>query len=493
MREALVPLTFEKGLADDLEDSVAPAGTARVLANWEPVGRSLRARRGWGSSSIDGLPAVRGARGFGTYVFNGTRYWLSANDQGIPTDTPGQGYRILALDRDQLGAGTWITVEDVSAGDSRERPVSFAAGAGVVLYCTPNFPNARIRRWDGTTAAEVETTGVAGRCLAYHLNYFFTGGSLAEPTFLRWAELGDPTNWNPTENFQPIGKDDGEPLEALGIWDSGLVIGKESGVWFMTGDGPSTFAWHPLDGGGCAPGRTIVPTPFGVCVIGRTQVFMWSGAGVEPISAPILGSYQMTGDYMTGAYVDGRVFVTDHGSAMTWSYDLIGKTWKTEPAGSVTEGPAEIWSQGQYLVGGAKAAAANSILLYRLEPGGARERDAGMAETLQAATPQLWLGEAAAPTTILGLYVKVRQRGGNSFGAPLVFTVTTDDPELEAPDPLVISPRDVDTPAVFRERLSCGATGYGIQVAVAQELTSTQTDLMDVEEIDAIVQVSEPR
>lgn len=59
------PITFEKGLVTEVEESVLEMGQAAELLNWEPsAGGGLRARNAWSSISTTGLPTNYKVRGF---------------------------------------------------------------------------------------------------------------------------------------------------------------------------------------------------------------------------------------------------------------------------------------------------------------------------------------------------------------------------------------------------------------------------------------------
>ena len=67
-----VPVTFEKGMAANYEDSLLPEGVSSLLENWVPeeTGR-LRVREGWRKSSMNGGPSP--AKGLGLTTFSVTR------------------------------------------------------------------------------------------------------------------------------------------------------------------------------------------------------------------------------------------------------------------------------------------------------------------------------------------------------------------------------------------------------------------------------------
>jgi hypothetical protein len=94
------PLTFEKGLVTEVEESTLELGQASELLNWEPVaGGGLRARNAWKPMSKTGLSSPYSVRGFGTIATGagGTSitapvvaqadHWPNANADPIGTRT----------------------------------------------------------------------------------------------------------------------------------------------------------------------------------------------------------------------------------------------------------------------------------------------------------------------------------------------------------------------------------------------------------------------
>ena len=61
-----IPLTFEKGLVTEIEESILDTGQASELTNWEATPQGgLRARNAWEEITTDGLTAPYNVRGFG--------------------------------------------------------------------------------------------------------------------------------------------------------------------------------------------------------------------------------------------------------------------------------------------------------------------------------------------------------------------------------------------------------------------------------------------
>lgn len=473
----ILPLRFERGLNEAFEDSDLPEGFATRMENWipEPTG-ALRVPWTWLSASTTGLTGTRTIRGLEYFVpAAGSRFVLG---QAISATQ----YKLVWIAKSALAAGTWADIETVTANPST-RPLAMAAGAGVILYCTPEFPSSRIRRWDGTTASEASTDAIAGRALIFHNNRFFAGGATANPTYHRWSELGDPTLWDVANNFQPIGQDDGEPVEAYASWDRALFIGKENSVWVQTGFGPDTFAWRPLDGGGCAPGDTLVPTPQGVMAIGRERIWWFSGGAFSPISQPIETSYGMTGSYMSGAYDhDGHIVVCDEGSGKRWIWDIASGVWHTEIFGDVAEGPGIVSARADFLLGGKKGGGStgNSVLLYRPMPGSSRARVPGSSQVFRATTGFQWIDESLGPFTAQHLYFKMRQRGGSAASAPLVIRHSVsgvgDETTQTRKEPLR------GQAGIYRIDVPLGETGYGHKIDLELTVGSADAGVIDIED-----------
>src|SRR6185436_16298458 len=243
----------EKGLYEGLESSVLSPGFASVLKNWipEPSG-TLRARVGWRATSTAGAPTTMRSTGLG-YIASPTQRILQAYRSGSGEVT------IASINRDSLTTGAWAARDVVSVSDPTVH-VDFALGLGHSYYSSSQF--AAIHRWDGTGVSEAVTDSPANaRTLAFHKSHIFAG----QGTRLWFSEINDGGTW-PAINFIDVGADDGEPIECLEGFSDQLLIGKENSLWLLTGAGPDTFALHYLGSLGCAPGRTIVRTPYGAVV-----------------------------------------------------------------------------------------------------------------------------------------------------------------------------------------------------------------------------------
>jgi len=479
-------VSFERGVDEFYEGTDLSEGTATAISNWTPEATGvLRTKRGWLNAPTSGLTGTRTWRGQGYFVPGSGAKFVAAQASDATT------YKINRLAADLSGG--WTTIETLTVADSTS-PVCFASGADKVLYTNPGFTGDLIRYWDGTTAGTVSADTIAGQFVHYHNNRFFTGGADTNPTYLRWSELGDPTLWSLTTNFQPLGQDDGEPLEDACTWERGMFVGKRNSIWFVSGFGPDTFGFNQVPGCGVAPGRTLVPTPRGVIAIGRERIYSFTGGGFEPISRPIEASYGMSGTYMTGTYIDGRVYVCDQGSGTIWSYDLETGAWASEAYVVANDGPAGVFSRNGYLFGGTMVggttSGTSSVMQYRQEPKGARARNINYAETFAATSARFPVrgDKPVGPSTLRNVALTIRQRGGTSASTPLTVQIYTDN--------VLMAARTVtlkDTPKVFRAQVSAGYTGYDHQIAFSQALGSTDAGVIDIEECWAELEAERAR
>lgn len=490
------PLTFEKGVFEALEQSVLPPGFAAVLENWRPEANGgLRIRSGWVNASTTSAPAAASRRttgiGYSSYLDTDTSPPVGTYYTAVRTTVDTQ-VKILSIPKASLAGGTWTTVETIALGSGAGQPMKFAFGLGKLIYTSAGLGG--LRKWDGTTAAAIATTPQNQRALVYAFSRFFAGGGkdpagTSFPHRLWYSALSDDpsltVSW-PTANYIDVGRPDGEPIEDIAEFDGTLVVGKENSVWIVSGDNPDAFDPHELPGdAGVAPGNTVIPTPFGVVLVGKEQVWLYDGSMPRYISEAVEQSYGMTGTFMSAAYVDGKCWITDQGQNLVWVYDMRTGVWWKETLDNANESPAVLGSQGQNLLMGPVNGTISSILQSRSFPLGAtRVKDADThAETFKVTTPEYWLGGPERPATFRHLDLRIRQRGGNGAqtGLSIVPSVRDGDGVLTAGATITVTP--IAAAGVFRVRKDLpGMTGYGISFAITQTVPSGQASVMDIEE-----------
>jgi hypothetical protein len=404
-------------------------------------------------------------------------YLLVADDDATNFDI----YSVLV---EGLASGSWTSVDPNLAVTDRSLPVAFASGLGLAIWTHPGLANTR--KWDGTTAANLGGTPPEGRAAAFYRNRFFIGST----DDLYFTALGNAEDWTGTDAGNlAVGQGDGEDIEDLASLADGLVIAKRSSLWFLSGTGPDNFELHPLIPGKGYPGRCLCPTPYGVVVASQKQVWLWSGGAPQVISDGIEGQYDVGGAYLTTAYADDVAYICDRGTGTIWAYDLRQGTWWTETVQTASEKPATIASHEDHLLYGPSAGVTISLLAYRDEPGGERQRDRGMAETLRATSPLVPL-PIDRPFTPLHLFLQIRQRGGDSTDVGLVITPVYNDDEATAK---TVSPKDGGD-QVFRTRVDVPSAKalFRIRFETEQVMTTTDEAVLEIEKAELHGQLADP-
>lgn len=211
--------------------------------------------------------------------------------------------------------------------------VPFVAGNGVIVYGNWTFPNNRLRFWNGTTTADASTVAIAGRGLAYHKERFWTCGTAANPSRLYYSGIGDHTSWS-LDTFIDVGPNDGGVAEDILPANGGLLIAKSNGLWFLSGDGPSSFALTKIDNGEGQWGRCIAVTNYGVVVAGSDEVWLWPGQGPAESLTYDFTDYNASSGPCTLVAVDDWL-VINNSIGTIFVYNMRTQTWHTEQSSTV--------------------------------------------------------------------------------------------------------------------------------------------------------------
>ncbi len=388
----------------------------------------------------------------------------------------GSSVVVYSINRANLAAGTWSTLETVSVSPDVV-PVAFTSGLNNLFYTHLSF--AELRRWGGPGSTPQGITGTpAGRCVAFHKNRVFVGGNTGEPWKL-W--YGAPNVYDTITGYLEINKGDGEAIEDIAPFSGTLLIGKQTSLYAMSGAGTNASV-QILPAGGAAPGRTIMPTPYGAVVAGRKYVWLVSGDSVDVISRPIESSYGMTGTFMSIAYLYDTAYICDQGSGVVWAINLRTGVWWEERISDSNEVPAVVYNQDEKFLFTPKSASLNGLLGWRLHPGSARVKDFDtMSEVYEAWTPEIWPVGPEQTVTPRRLFLKLRQRGGTTGDTGLTVTPYYDGVAQTA--------KTVNTKAaagVFRWRGDLGPASAvsSVQFRITQTLPSTKASVFDIEEAE---------
>jgi hypothetical protein len=393
---------------------------------------------------------------------------LAANYNGTTVD-------IWAVDRDTLSSGTWRLVDAglPSAGE----PVAFVMGMGAAFYTASSFTG--IRRYNGVTASLVDTSPVGARCLAINHDRMWAGGPLAYPTRLNYTNLLDPFAWTGSgSGYWDIGTDDGEFIEDITPFNDGLSIGKETSLWFLSGSTTSDFARHQLSGGGAAPGRSLLTTPFGSVIAGTDQVWLYDGEAVTRLGNAIEVSYGPEG-YVTSSYIDGSIYIADPLAGRVYVFNLGGPvgTWRVEECADTI---GTLYNVGGRQFMGPYSTSVGSLVNFRDFPAPARGKDYDpLPMSYRMRTGDLWVDGALHPSTPRQMYLQLRQRGGDPADPGLVVTpvfngVDANDCDVGADNP---GTRRVKVQG-FPQKHRVGSFGFGI----SQTLASGDASVFDIED-----------
>lgn len=387
-------------------------------------------------------------------------------------------FDIYAIDATNLAAGTWTAIESVAVSTTAE-PVAFTRGLGSLFYTNPRFPLAR--QWTPGGGAVALSGAPTGRAIAFHKERLWMDGGDARPTELLWSAPGDPTSWDVVGDYLYVGRLDGEQIEDFVPFADALLIGKRTSLWVLAGSGPETFNLVRLPFGGAAPGRSIMPTPYGAVVAGREAVYLVSGESVDIVSQPIENSYGMTGTWMSTSFSYDTVYILDAGSGTIFALNMKTGTWRTETVSSGNDVPQILYNHDDLQLFTPKASTTFSLLGYRTFPSATRARDAGVSEVFEITTDEAWLVGPEEKFTPMHLFLKVRQRGGTGTDTGLTITPYYDGVAGTAQ---TVGPGSGAGVTRYRVDLGEKRGVSSVKFKFAQTVPSNQSSLMEVEEAE---------
>lgn len=319
-RRQIYRVNLSGGLYRFTNESILPEGLFERLNNYvpEPDG-TLRSRIRWEYPTQTGSAIPNG----GASV-----HWcgLETSPRGVYVARRGASDTTIHKADDETTPAWGSAVIDTLSGADFHVP--FVTANGIVLYGNFTFPNDRLRFFNGTTAADASTVAVAGRSVTYHKERFWSAAPEADPTGLYYSGVSDHTSWN-LANKIDVGRNDGGVIEDIAPALGGLLIAKTNSLWFLSGDGPNTFALTRLDGGEGVWGRCICPILSGAFIVGNRDMYLWRGGPVERISQPLGGLYSTPG-WVTTALLGSEVFVCPNDFGTMFVYDLDRKFWRQE-------------------------------------------------------------------------------------------------------------------------------------------------------------------
>ncbi len=372
----------------------------------------------------------------------------------------GPSYQIWSRPVGDIDSGTWTPVATIPATDS-SYPVAFASTGD---YVSPMFSL-------GSANADDRYATIA---LHKDLIFRATGYGVLDGT-----------------DTITVGDGDGHSIVDICSWNDYLAIGKTNSVWLLSGAGIDTYRLDKVDGdASAARGRSLCPWPGGLFIVGQDAVWNLTNS-TERISGPLDGTFAVpSGGFVHTAYQRGKLHIvcSDGG---TYVYDTEAKSWSTEAAGTVAEGPNAVMSPGnEYLYATTKAATTNSLALYRKLSTVTPARDAGTGEVFAATTPIVFLGDGMAQVVTREVYVRVRQYGTTAT-QPALNIVAYDESGTTITTKTVAM--HTANPTVFVYEVDFGANKKAFQLGFSYTMTTSHSVMCEVERIQAVVQITERR
>lgn len=396
-------------------------------------------------------------------------------------------YTVYQIQRDAIESGTWEQIDQVTDASSTNEFVSFAQGAGHLIWTASSMSAPRAVEIATTSAFSIsDLADLAGRAAVYHKDRMFIAGSAQNPSRVYFSDIGEPTDFTIATDYLDIGGDDGEAIQDLLSVEGLLLIPKTNRSYLVSGSGVESFFNNELPGGTSAPGRTTVRTPFGTVLAGDDDVWVVQGGGVDPLSRPLGSGYTITGVAST-AYAQDVALITDTGSANVWRVNLVTGAWSLE---SVTGDDAScyiVWSlNGRFYYGtnGSTTQVGGTRKLSSL-----RNVDETTGDTaFSAATGRMALDGPSFHYTPRYLYVQARAQDTSLYNQ-LRISVTTNINETE---PFWQAFDVTETTTRYRMSLAKYKGAEWIKIGFAANSSETASAI-DVEKVVLGVDVEAPR
>lgn len=487
-----IPIDFTGGrdFHDPTNALLIPSGQFGALVNWIPEpGEYLRVRGNYFRTTPSGAAAPTG----GDCI-----YWspLASPTGGVFVARASGGTLSIFRADDETSPDWGAAAIDTIAGASGFVP--FVTANNIVLYGNGTFTSDRLRFWNGSAAAEASTVAIAGKTLAYYAERFFSGGTDANPTRLYFSGISDHTSWD-LNNYIGIGVNDGGTIVSIEPAMGGLLVAKENSVYFLTGNGPSTFTVTRLDGfGEGVTGRSIAPTPYGVLVAGNKTIYLWEG-GTAVEDLDMGAAWNVSGSWCSSAFQGKNAFFVDKTGGSIFVRNMETGIWWNENVDSngnnairnICTGGAD--NNTVIGIAATSTATETSIRTRPIAASDVRDNNS-VAQSFDAQTGLIILGMGARPATIKHLHLLSYQYSdgfGGTGQAGLIITVNVNKETGIANIQKTFSPNSSD--GTRRDRMDVGLTGYDCYIRFQQTLTSTDHVNFHIKSAVLEIELDEPR
>lgn len=354
-----------------------------------------------------------------TVTLSGSVAWAAIAVEVSTTHT-GAGYRIWQIPRDELASGTWELVDyDENISDTSSL-VSFAQGAGYLVWTSDQMNYPRSVQLATGNAADITDVVGGGRAVVYHKNRFFMTGSANNPSRVYFSDLASATSWGVNSYFD-LNADDGETAEDMASVEGLLLVVKTNQTFLISGSGIESFFVNSLSGGSSATGRSLAKTPYGTILAGANELWSVQGGGIDPLSRPLGNGYAISG-YVSSAYASDKAYVLDSGTSTIYMQDLVTGSFALESV-THTDTPHLIFAVERTLLYGTDGG--TTYLGGFRSLADTRVGDAtATTTTYTASSPLTFLLGPQVKYTPRHLFLQVRRQVSTAV-APLTVTVET--------------------------------------------------------------------
>lgn len=266
----------------------------------------------------------------GSYLSTGGKYWLQMSSAG-------------------MGVKSYTG----SFFDAATRSMRNLIGGDGTTYITPAVSEYNTTRytWPAATFVGLSITAISGIC--WHKNHLALSGiTVGGNAYTTRVYFSTPSA---VSSFSGFGANRYLEFEAdvLSMASDGsyLYVLAGDSLWVVSGDTYDTSATSPFQQVVVIPDMwvidpTIVPTPYGMIIVGQTNLYVVNGAQYETVSIPLGASENLSNASFTYSRKDDSIYIcqfvysataTDY-TTTVWRINLSDKKWyKTSYGGSAAK------------------------------------------------------------------------------------------------------------------------------------------------------------
>jgi hypothetical protein len=169
----------------------------------------------------------------------------------------------------------WITAPYIGAQGPCYGLVQVQDNLGQIGILPRYFTATAFGTWTATSG-----TLPLGTMMLYHGNRVIIAGNPASPSTLYASDVGNPTDWDTTDNGSwavDLDPADGEPITGIGTIGQDLLVFKRDKIFLVYGLDSGGENRRVVSNIGCVSHRSIVESPYGTFFLGPDGVYLTDG------------------------------------------------------------------------------------------------------------------------------------------------------------------------------------------------------------------------